>query len=642
MTFFIDQERARKNTSLLLILYALTIVLIVISIYLGLLLFFYQAPEFSEFSPGTEFSLWHADFFYAVAAIVGGVILLGTACRVIQLARGGVAVALSVGGRLIQADSENIHERRILNVVEEIAIASGVSIPPVYVMDNEQGINAFAAGYRPNAAVIGVSQGCITCLSRDELQGVIAHEFSHILNGDMRLNIRLMSILYGILMLTLIGRMLIRAGWHSNHRRRDNEQSLSGGIAVAGFVFLLIGSIGALGAKLIKMAVSRQREFLADASAVQFTRNPAGIAGALMKIGGLQEGSSLRNPAAEDVSHLCFANPLAGFFSRLALFSTHPPLKERIRRLKPDFDGNFPVVEHVQIEETPETDHSRKEDRTQADVLFPAAGAILGSVGSLSPRAIASSHALLESIPQSLRKAAGTPLDAGAIYCALLLAADPAIQAAQLERTRYELPDGMFDLMLQFAKQVSHLPTAARLALVDLSLEGLRNLSKSQYVRLRVAIDSVIHADAEVTLFEYCALHSLTRPLDEQFGLKKTAHREERNLARLVTPASHLLFALATLGNRDQDAAVAAYTAACNELGIAPELRLPISEAHSVTTSFLDTAIEPLESIAPLVREKIFNACISCIQQDDSVNENELLLIRAIGSILECPVPLAF
>src|SRR5690606_24075655 len=155
-------------------------------------------------------------------------------------------------------------------------------------------------------------------------------------------------------------------------------------------------------------------------------------------------------------------------------------------------------------------------------------------------------------------------------------------------------PDGMFDLMLQFAKQVSNLPPAARLALIDLTIESLRNLSKSQYVRLRVAIDSIIHADSVVTLFEYCALHSLTRSLDEQFGLRKAAHREERNLARLVTPASQLLFALATLGNHDQAAALSAYTAACNELGIASELRLPISEAGSVTTSFLDAAIQPL------------------------------------------------
>src|SRR4051812_333645 len=273
-----------------------------------------------------------------------GIIGTGSFFKTLSLARGGRAVAELLDGRLVNPNSTDLHERKLLNVIEEMAIASGVPVPQVYVMDNESGINAFAAGHNASDAAISVTHGAMTMLKRDELQGVIAHEFSHLLNGDMRLNLRLMGLIFGILCLTIIGRILIRT------RGRKNP------LPLLGLALIFIGWAGVFFGRLIQAAVSRQREVLADASAVQFTRNPAGLAGALKKIGGLTYGSRLRSPHAEEASHLFFANGLGSSFFG---FATHPPLADRIRALDPTFDGNFPSIvipdapSEVKLEEVP-------------------------------------------------------------------------------------------------------------------------------------------------------------------------------------------------------------------------------------------------------------------------------------------------
>jgi Zn-dependent protease with chaperone function len=209
-----------------------------------------------------------------------------------------------------------------------MALAAGVPMPQVYVLDQDAGINAFAAGHSPEDAAIGITRGGMTLLTRDELQGVIGHEFSHLLNGDMRLNIRIMGVLFGIVCLTVIGRVLL----YARGGNRGRAPMLLLGVAL-----LVIGALGVLFGRLIQAALSRQREMLADASAVQFTRNPAGLAGALRKIG--RVGARIDSPHAGEVSHMFFENGLGKpVFGWLA---THPPLAERIRALDPGWDGSF-------------------------------------------------------------------------------------------------------------------------------------------------------------------------------------------------------------------------------------------------------------------------------------------------------------
>src|ERR1035437_5821064 len=361
MNFFEHQERARRRTTLLLFYYALAVALIIGTIYLvvGGVLRSYAPGE--DYGPGNPPPLiaWDPLLFAWVAGGTLLVVLLGSAFKIAPLAGGGSVVAENLGGTLVNMDTADLAERRLLNVVEEIALASGAPVPPVYVLEKEAGINAFAAGFTSSNAIVAVTRGALDTLTRDELQGVVAHEFSHILNGDMRLNIRLMGLLNGILAIAMVGYLLFRligngASWGgsggSRRSSRDGKSEGGGGWIVAlvliGVALWILGYVGVFFANLIKEAVSRQREFVADASAVQFTRNPLGIGGALKKIGGLSAGSRLAAPRASEASHFYFANGLRE--SWLSVFATHPPLAERIRRIEPDFEGvSTAVSAHV-------------------------------------------------------------------------------------------------------------------------------------------------------------------------------------------------------------------------------------------------------------------------------------------------------
>ena len=300
MDFFARQDQARKKTKLLVFYFVVAVILIVALNYLVALVVFSgaQARQHRDdrYEAATPLVLWNPPVFLGATLITLAIVSIGSVFKISQLAGGGSVVAESMGGRLVNSNTTDPDERKLLNVVEEMAIASGVPMPQVYVLDNEEGINAFAAGHTTGDAAVGVTRSCITKLSRDELQGVIGHEFSHILNGDMRLNIQLMGVLFGILCLATIGRILlyVRGG-----NSRDKNM-----LPIIGIALLIIGSVGVFFGRLIQAAVSRQREFLADASSVQFTRNPAGLSGALQKIGGY--GSKMESPNAPDAGHLVF------------------------------------------------------------------------------------------------------------------------------------------------------------------------------------------------------------------------------------------------------------------------------------------------------------------------------------------------
>ncbi|MEM9186547.1 MAG: M48 family metallopeptidase [Planctomycetota bacterium] len=351
--FFARQAKARRNTTLLVVLFGAAVIGIVGTVF-GLV--YWACSELPIAHPATYSSLdgfgareeqfpWEIPVCAGLASLVligGGSLFKVSALR----AGGGTSVAETLGGKRLYPDAAGATERRVLNVVEEMAIASGTPVPPVYLME-EDGINAFAAGFSPSDAVIGVTRGCAETLSRDELQGVIAHEFSHILNGDMRMSIRLIGILHGILLLGLIGQMLFRVLFYAGagRSRSSNSKNDSGGAILLALLaisvaLIVLGSIGSLFGGLIKAAVSRQREYLADASAVQFTRNPAGISGALKRIGGAVYGSKLKHPRAAEASHMYFAQGVwEGFTS---LMATHPPLPKRIRAIEPNWDGAWP------------------------------------------------------------------------------------------------------------------------------------------------------------------------------------------------------------------------------------------------------------------------------------------------------------
>ncbi len=330
MDFFAQQARARKNTKVLVVYFVIAVLCIIASVYIVSLLIFYGTASQEPDSSPVELVLWDPQLLLYVVLGTLGVVVAGSLYKTLALAKGGSAVAESLGGRLVPADPADPDERKLRNVVEEMAIAAGVPVPKIYVLDDEQGINAFAAGHTPGDAALGVTRGCITLLDRDELQGVIGHEFSHILNGDMRLNLRLMGVIFGIVCLAVVGRILL----YSRGGRGRNP------LMLLGLALIVIGAIGVFFGRLIQAALSRQREFLADASAVQFTRNPAGLSGALQKIGGF--GSKVESAHAGEASHMFFGNGVGKPF--LNALATHPPLDQRIRAIDPDWDGTFESI----------------------------------------------------------------------------------------------------------------------------------------------------------------------------------------------------------------------------------------------------------------------------------------------------------
>jgi len=422
MNFFAEQAKARTNTGRLVALFLLAVAsLIVITlVFLVFVLTFYTHRPLA-------YQLHNTKLVFDVSAAIIGVVSIAWLYKSIQLASGGRAVAESMDGTLIAHNTTDIHERKILNVVEEMAIASGIPVPPVYVLE-EQGINAFSAGYSIRDAVIAISRGCIVNLSRDELQGVIAHEFSHVFNGDMRLNIRLISTLYGILIIGLIGEFLMRASANSPGRysSRNSREGVDG-IFFTGLGLMVIGYTGSFFGQLIKSAVSRQREFLADASAVQFTRNPEGIGNALKKIGGYPLGSFMDDAYAHEISHLFFNEAVSNRFA--GWMATHPPLPERIRRIDRRWNGEFikvNVPESEKINSTllhPDTDGFltnpdilRKPTETLSPIEFVAASAAIVSaataldqVGTVTPQHVAQTQATMQDIPEQLKSFARNP-----------------------------------------------------------------------------------------------------------------------------------------------------------------------------------------------------------------------------------------
>ncbi len=325
--FFERQDVARRNTKWLVAMFIFAVIGIVGSTFVATALVLGAANEHGRFS-------FEVPLLASAAAL--GLIVIGSLYKTAQLAAGGTVVAERLGGRRVYPNTIDPVERRLLNIVEEMALASGVPVPPVFLLSREQGINAFAAGYSPSDAVVSVTRGCAQQLTRDQLQGVVAHEFSHILNGDMRLNLRLIGVLHGILLMGLVGRELLRFGSYSSGGNRSRRNDSGAYLLLIGLAFMVIGFLGLFLGNLIKAAASRQREFLADASAVQFTRNPEGIAGALRRIGAAIFGSKLISPRADEASHMYFAEGIS------TLFASHPPLRERIRRIDPQWDGKYP------------------------------------------------------------------------------------------------------------------------------------------------------------------------------------------------------------------------------------------------------------------------------------------------------------
>jgi Zn-dependent protease with chaperone function len=640
MNFFESQERARKSTALLVGLFALAVLgLIVMANLLVMLVFgLVDGEQLRDGATLLRQMDWPA--FAAVSAGVGVVVLAGSLYRMLTLSAGGKAVAESLGGRLIPRDTRDMNQRRLLNVVDEMAIASGTPAPPVYLLAHEPGINAFAAGFSPRDAVIGVTRGAVDHLSREHLQGVIAHEFSHVFNGDMRLNMRLMGVLYGILVLGILGYYLLYSASFARGRR-GNERGAMLALAIG---LIAIGFAGTFFGGLIKAAVSRQREYLADASAVQFTRNPGGIAGALKRIGGLNSGSKVENPAAGEVSHAFFARAVSGFMRGLS--ATHPPLPERIRRIDPHWDGKFdfsdPTAPAQEAEQTAESEaRPRRAAAGQAAAVAAGAAAAdvmsaIEQIGNPQPQAVDYARSLLAGLPAAVKQAAREPYGARAVLYCLALDRGPEVRGRQLKRLQEHADPDVYALTCKLLPETDELDIKYRLPMIDFAIPALKELSLEQYRSFRANLVALVEMDARVDLLEWSLQKIVLNHLDAQFfGAAPVKARYSRP-AQVKKEIAIVLSALAYAGARSRHDAEGAFAAAAGALGSGELELLP---ENQVRVADLELALGKLEQLQPSAKSRLLKACAAGVAHDQKASAAEVELLRAFADVLDCPMP---
>ncbi|MEN8135929.1 MAG: M48 family metallopeptidase [Thermodesulfobacteriota bacterium] len=633
MDFFSAQDKARQNTGWLVILFTMAVIsLIVMANLLVMGVFGYlqsKAPvEASELQPLD----W--EVFVVVGFGVLVVIGLGSLYKIMALSGGGDRIAEMMGGQLIVDGTGDPDRQKILNVVEEMAIASGSPVPPVYLL-NEKGINAFAAGYSPSDAVIGVTRGAINKLSRDELQGVIGHEFSHILNGDMRLNIKLIGILHGILLLGLIGYHILHASAFSRSSRKGG-----GGALAFGLGLVVIGFAGTFFGNLIKAAVSRQREFLADASAVQFTRNPDGIGGALQRIGADSVGSVLENTDSAEISHALFSQGFSSFFG--GLFATHPPLAERIKKIKPDWNGKFEVSQSAARRQPGSGSTKRETGPARSDAIVAGMAAATGReaalshIGSPTKAHLGYARELIGDLPAVLRRGVHEPFVARAVIYCLVLDNDEYMCRRQLEHLAKVADIGVYDEVVRLRNLVLNLKIDSRLPLVDMALPALRQLSRSQHLLFKENLKVLIEADGKLSLFEWTLQKIVNHHLDGVFGGKSGSARKKTTLQRSRQACAVLLSLLVYANRHEGLTEQEVFAAAVQELG---GMEVQLLDRGLLSFSRLDGAIDELGGLPPLAKAKLVKGCAACVMADKKITPVEAELLRAIAETMDCPMP---
>jgi Zn-dependent protease with chaperone function len=638
MDFFSSQDTARRKTSLLLFYFALAVFLIIIAIYLAItFLFVYQKSKSGQFDPS---SFWNPDLFVSVICATLIVVISGSLYKIAVLRSGGSRVAEMLGGKLIPVGSKDFLEKRLLNIVEEMAIASGVPVPPVYLMEKEEGINAFAAGFSPDDAVIGVTRGTLETLNREELQGVVAHEFSHILNGDMWLDLKLVGILHGILLIALIGRSILRG----SSRSRNSKNS--GGAVIFGLVLLILGYIGVLFGKLIKSGVSRQREYLADASAVQFTRNPSGLAGALKKIGGLAAGSLIKHNKAEEISHMFFSNGLKA--SWIGAFSTHPPLDARIVRLDPNFDGTFPMViqKQVGIEEAAKIDSQEREPlekipRGTALIALAVLAAdpknVIREIGIPVREHMEYARLLLDSLPQELRETASDPFGARAVIYGLLLDKEEDVRVHQIEHLKDVADEAVYEATEKILPLMQSMDEEARLPLMDFSMPSLRSMSLEQFRKFEENVSSLVRIDERISVFEFILEHVVVRRLEKSFITPQRSVKEIDTIQEVAEDVSCILSLLANIGHEEDEAAHA--FAGARAIFKGESTTFHYHTKKECKRIKLGNVLNRLAQLSPNVKQSVITACFQSLVHDKKITMKEAEFFRLLVYALDTPLP---
>ncbi len=635
MDFFAAQERAKARTRTLIVYFLLGVVGLVISLNVVAMIGLsvnrarqaasprsasrFAGDESNDGSPAVEFDPGVSALVTVITlAIVGG------ACfyKVSELRAGGGAVARSVGATPLAAHPAEFSDRQLRHIVEEMALASGVPVPEIYIMEEEDGINAFAAGLRSDDASIVVTRGALKYLSRDELQGVIGHEFSHILNGDMRLNVQLIGAVFGLLVIAIIGRVILQSVGRTRFRGR-NGGGAAVGIMVLGGALFVLGYLGVFFGRLIQASVSRLREGLADASAVQFTRNPLGLAGALKKIGGLGVGSAITHAHAEETAHMFFAPAVT------SLFATHPPIEQRIRELEPNWDGKFIFPKAPGLAPELQKYDSGAPLRTTAATVQQ----MLAPASAVAALSLAQVQDWRASLPPAITAALADAPGCRALTLALALDGDATRRETQLARLREQLEPAA-TAAAALADDVASVAAGRQLPLLELALAGLARIPLPEKNFLAAHL-------REMTGFDRGGqnLH--------QFALWRVAEYRLKPRPPVLGPAatdyfrtdlSVVLSALAHLSTPDDAAAKPVFAQGLSALpGMAS---LPLTPRSAATLQLVEASCTRLEGASFPLKKQLLEAGALIVQADGVIEPAESEMLRALAASLGCAVPL--
>jgi Zn-dependent protease with chaperone function len=648
--FFAQQDLARRNTRLLVILFTLAVIGLVLLTNLLVAGFLFVSEDYNVYAGSRggwagflEQLSW--DRFGAIGLTVVASVLLVSFVKWMQLAAGGKAIAETLGAEKILPQTRDADERRALNIVQEIALAAGMPVPDLYLLKDERGINAFAAGVTQADAVIAVTTGALHHLKRHELQGVIGHEFSHILNGDMRLNVRLAALLKGITFIGDVGYILLRAGTHRSRvrtgRRAGNNNS-GAALPVLGLGLLVIGWIGGTCAGFIKAAISRQKEFLADAGAVQFTRDPDGIADALKVIGGYVPGTLVHRARAAELSHMFFGAVTHRLWQG---FATHPPLDARIRRIQPRWDGEY-IRRKVRHYPNTRIESADVEFRPGREALVaavaaaeaargirtrpPAPLAAMDDTTAVSPEPETPSAA---AIPPGLLAHVEDPLGASSLILGLLISEDPGHRDRQLALIAEREVPGQATLVNTVAPGLAALPAGLRLPLVNRCLPALRAMSAPQYRTFKETLLAVIRADQRTELLEWCLYQLVRHYLDPEFVQVTQSRPRFGRLGKVAGPLAEVLSVLAHEGSGEAEAAFAR----ARDVLALPTLTLKPREALSVRA--FSEAVHTLADCYPLLKPRILKAMGEAASENGHICAVEYEILASIAAVIDCPLP---
>ncbi len=635
MDFFEKQHQAKVHTRKLVLYFFLAVIIIIALLNaIGFYLINLSADHQTSLK---DWPLSPISLGITVGTI--GVILIGSMIRYFQVRGGGQAVAEMVAGRRVDMDTNDPAERRLINVVEEMSIASGMAVPAVYIMDNEPALNAFVAGYEPSDTVMVVTKGLMENLSRQELQGVVAHEFSHIFHSDTRINLRLIGILGGILAIGQLGYYILRSLRFSGGRSRSRSSGNNGGQVVLfllamSLALLVVGYVGVFFGRLIKAAISRQREYLADAAAVQYSRDSMGIANALYKIKTNGKHSLLDSSHAEDMSHMCFgqAIKIQAFSGMLA---THPPIDDRIQALVPGYRSIRRQIDEGQIDEmSPIAQFAGSSGEATSPVPEKAvvpnsSDALVATIGTITPEQVSHATDIHSQLPPQYLENVRNPNSVSVAILALIAQANKV----DWQQQEASLVPHLDAKSIAGVKELSqtHVTAAQRLPLVEIAIPSVKRLDAEQSKSLLTCASHLILADKTISSFEFF-LYALLRKHLLATGQKKVKGKIT-SYRSVIDEIAYLISIIALSGNGYDPVTIGQLMASFTSDWNAP------SQSPVFSAKELDQCLNRLNRLAPLLKKPLMLTLAEVVMSDGKVKTAELELLRATAIYLECPMP---